>query len=170
MQLSPNKSIIYVDMDDVLVDFVNEAYRTMNVPLSQRTGANLSKFPYKEAITNTKDWWIKVPEKHDAKILIDYVKKFDFRILTAYASWDLRSKTAKYVWMKNHFNIPMNKVLVVQRKEKQQYAIGKDGTPNVLIDDFIKNCNEWNAAGGMSIQHVGARTTIAKLKRLGFDK
>ena len=43
-----------------------------------------------------------------------------------------------------------------------------NGEPNLLIDDYIKNVNEWKSAGGMGIHHISPTSTIAELKRLGF--
>ena len=43
-----------------------------------------------------------------------------------------------------------------------------NGKPNILIDDYIKNIREWQAAGGTGIHHTDVRKTISELKRLGF--
>ena len=51
---------------------------------------------------------------------------------------------------------------------KQAYAKNRDGEPNVLIDDYMKNIKEWNAKGGIGIHHTNTGKTIAELKKLGF--
>ena len=43
-----------------------------------------------------------------------------------------------------------------------------DGTPNALIDDYMKNIKEWEAKGGIGIHHTNVSKTIAELKKLGF--
>ena len=53
------------------------------------------------------------------------------------------------------------------RSQKQQYAT-TDGKPNILIDDYMKNINEWEKKGGIGIHHTDPRKTINELKRLGF--
>jgi len=53
------------------------------------------------------------------------------------------------------------------RSDKQKYAT-TNGKPNVLIDDYIKNINEWEAKGGIGIHHTNVSKTISELKRLGF--
>ena len=40
--------------------------------------------------------------------------------------------------------------------------------PNVLIDDYIKNINEWEAKGGIGVHHTDVSKTISILKGLGF--
>ena len=57
---------------------------------------------------------------------------------------------------------------MVKRSQKQAYAKDKDGKPNILIDDYIKNINEWEAKGGIGIHHTNIGKTIGELKRLGF--
>ena len=37
-----------------------------------------------------------------------------------------------------------------------------------LIDDYIKNINEWKANGGIGVHHTSPMGTLAELKRLGF--
>ena len=50
---------------------------------------------------------------------------------------------------------------------KKKYAT-TDGKPNVLIDDYIKNINEWEKKGGIGVHHTEVGKTLAELKRLGF--
>ena len=53
------------------------------------------------------------------------------------------------------------------RSQKQAYAV-TNGRPNVLIDDYIKNINEWEKKGGIGVHHTDVSKTISELKRLGF--
>ena len=54
------------------------------------------------------------------------------------------------------------------RSQKQAFAKNRDGEPNVLIDDYMKNIKEWEAKGGIGIHHTNVGKTIAELKKLGF--
>ena len=38
----------------------------------------------------------------------------------------------------------------------------------ILIDDYIKNINEWEKKGGIGVHHTDVSKTIGELKRLGF--
>lgn len=159
---------IYVDMDDVIADFVGHVHTTFDVPHHERTN-KLSDIPYKKELPKIKDWWYNIPPKHDAVELMSFLKKYNPHILSAYAEWDESSKTSKLLWMKKYFPwVPKDRINLVKRHQKQEYATS-NGKPNILIDDYIKNMNEWKAAGGIGIQHVGAHSTIAKLKELGFS-
>jgi hypothetical protein len=59
------------------------------------------------------------------------------------------------------------KTHLVLRAEKKQHAM-TNGTPNVLIDDYPQNIQQWKAEGGIGILHVSASQTIAQLKKLGY--
>jgi len=54
---------------------------------------------------------------------------------------------------------------IVLRKEKIDYCTGPDC---ILIDDFYKNIDEWEAAGGTGILHTSPADTIEKLKSMGI--
>ena len=105
----------------------------------------------------------------DAMQLWNFINKYNPHILTAYASWDPRSKEGKLIWIKKHLkNIPNENFHAVERVEKKEYA--RDGLKkNILIDDYLKNITEFENAGGIGIHHISAETTISKLKKLGFQ-
>ena len=69
-------------------------------------------------------------------------------------------------WAKNT-NFPKSRIHLVKRSQKQQYAT-TNGKPNILIDDYMKNINEWEKKGGIGVHHTDPRKTINELKRLGF--
>lgn len=54
--------------------------------------------------------------------------------------------------------------------DKYKYAM-HNGVPNVLIDDYDKQINNWNKAGGIGIKHVEGTTanTIHRLKEVFKD-
>jgi hypothetical protein len=56
---------------------------------------------------------------------------------------------------------------LVLRAQKASFA-QTDGKPNVLIDDYIKNIQEWENKGGIGIHHTAVPKTLNELKRLGF--
>ena len=57
--------------------------------------------------------------------------------------------------------------LMTKRSHKQIYSI-INGVPNILIDDYEKNINEWKESGGTGILHTCATETIQLLHELGF--
>jgi hypothetical protein len=56
---------------------------------------------------------------------------------------------------------------LVKRADKKKYAT-RDGKQCLLIDDYLKNIQEWETAGGIGIHHTNISKTLAELKRLGF--
>jgi hypothetical protein len=56
---------------------------------------------------------------------------------------------------------------LVKRSQKQLYT-KKGSDQTILIDDYIKNINEFKAKGGIGIHHTSAQNTIFQLKKLGL--
>ena len=68
-----------------------------------------------------------------------------------------------------HFKVSENRIYAVLRKHKANFAKdGRDGRPNLLIDDHSKNIDAFRKAGGLGIVHTSARNTIKELKKLGY--
>lgn len=154
-------------MDGVICAFVEHFNKCFKHHYPEHTPMDFID-ELKKEVVKYPNWWETISPMSDANILMNYLKKNhpDFQMLTAYAEWDNRSKKAKPQWMWKHFGIPPNRVNVVKRVEKQLFAKDANGNPNILIDDYEKNIKEFNKAGGHGILHVGANSTIAKLKTL----
>ena len=119
------------------------------------------------AINQTKGFWANLEWMPGAKRLWDFISKYDTEILSAYSGRDPSSRTGKLKWLSKNTKIKRGKINLVMRSDKQKYAT-TNGKPNVLIDDYIKNINEWEAKGGIGIHHTNVSKSIAELKRLGF--
>ena len=82
---------------------------------------------------------------------------------------DANSRKGKMNWLRTNTKLTQkSRIHLVMREDKQKYAMTTDGKPNLLIDDYIKNVNEWKAKGGIGVHHTSPSDTIAQLKRLGF--
>lgn len=46
--------------------------------------------------------------------------------------------------------------------------MNRDGSSNLLIDDYIKNIKEFESKGGIGIHHTDTGKTLRELKNLGF--
>jgi hypothetical protein len=69
-----------------------------------------------------------------------------------------QAKIGKEIWVKNN----LGDVKINHIEGKLKYTFVRNG--EILIDDSIRNCELWDAAGGISILHKNADSTIGKLK------
>ena len=154
---------IYCDMDGVLVDLLGSIKRHLGTTkLNQKI---IDDFFYSEAGMGT-EFWAKAVWESGGKQLWKYIKSEKPEILSACPSIcnkDRKVIKGKTLWCQDNLGIPKNRVNIVQRREKQNFA-GKD---KILIDDREKNIKEWEAAGGTGVLHFNTNNTIKILKGLG---
>ena len=151
---------IYCDMDGVLVDFIDGIQQELNI----------SREPTQKEITtflstlygSSKEFWSELDWMSDGKRLWDTLKDLNTEILTACPdNCKLQPSVirGKKMWCKSNLKISSG-VNVTTRKGKLKFV----GPKNILIDDFIKNVNDWKAKGGIGIHHRTARATLVELK------
>jgi len=169
--LSENpKAQIYCDMDGVLVDFVGGICALDgNASCSEREFDAYIRTRRKRFDRDHPRLFLNFPWMADGKILWNYISQYGAHVLSAHTtSWQPTSKEDKMTWIKREMRPLPVRIHIGLRSEKREYAVQKDGTKNILIDDLKQNIDEWNAAGGVGIHHKNAATTIATLKRFGF--
>ena len=154
---------IYCDMDGVVTDFISY---TTNIIGHKFTDDDWDKLP--------DDMFLQLPKMPDADRLWGYIKTFQPFMLTAVPR-ESRGPIAKRAWrdktrwMKINFRLPADRMRIVSRINKKNFAMdGRDKRPNVLIDDHLGNIREWEGAGGIGVHHTSADSTINDLKRIGF--
>lgn len=164
-------SHIYCDMDGVLVDFdyilkekmADKYYARKNpaehINITSEDWARMNEDP---------DMWEKLPIMPGAIKLWSYISVYNPHILTAWNGNEEHAKRGKWNWMVNNFSfIDRSRFHCVQRKEKLQYAY-TGAAPNILIDDYITNVEEWTKAGGVAIYYRDCEQAITELKQIGF--
>ena len=149
-------------MDGVLCDFERQWARTNKLPFSKFQTLNIHD--RWEKVRQHGSFWETIPWKGDGKVLWNYIKKHDVRILSAYSSSDPNCMAGKRKWLSKNVSISNAKIHLVTRSQKQIYS--KKNT--ILIDDYIRNIKEFNAKGGIGIRHKTASQTISELKKLGL--
>ena len=154
---------IYCDLDEVLVAFLKGAKTALGGDF-----ATMEKEKRWKGIQQTKGFWANLDWMPGSKRLHDFIMRYDPHVLSAFSGRDPTSKLGKMKWLKKNTKFKRANIHLVKRSQKQAYAKNRDGEPNVLIDDYIKNINEWEAKGGIGIHHTNVGKTIAKLKKLGF--
>ena len=110
----------------------------------------------------------------DAIKLWGFIGKYNPFILTAIprSSRGPISKRAtedKTRFMKRWFGVSPDRMYPVMRADKMRFAKdGRDGRPNLLIDDHPKNILQFSSAGGIGVRHTSASNTIKQLKEIGY--
>ena len=142
---------IFLDMDEVVADFSGYAKKIAgeNLPLQ---GGRYSLEVWRE-ITRDPRIYSKLPVKENAYELVKWCKEYcdttnsELFFLTAlprnndvpFATWD------KVCWALKYFpNIP---VIIGPFSHDKWKHCSKD---DILIDDRLSNCQEWEQAGGRS--------------------
>ena len=155
---------IYCDMDMVLCDFLKGAEEVLGTSFIKAD--KTKRWP---TISAKKDFWVSLEWMPGSKKMWTFINKYDAHILSAYSTKDANSRKGKLEWLRKNAKLTQrSRIHLVLREDKQKFAMTQDGKPNLLIDDYIKNINEFKARGGIGIHHTSSSNTIAELKKLGF--
>jgi len=147
-------SEIYVDMDGVLADFFGEWAKLMDVEHFTQINKVHDIDDALQKIRDTDDFWLQLPLLPQAKNLLDLIKqvKGEYNVCSSPLADDPNSEKHKRTWIEQNLSFfPPKNVYITHNKP--QYATNKDGTPNILIDDYGKNIRDWEAAGGIGFKH-----------------
>ena len=159
---------LYVDMDEVLVDFLGASEQILGKRYNDKSWKNSEE---KKSLLTQKapNFFKNLKWKKDGKTLWKFIQGHQPKILSAFPqTWMPNAKSDKAQWIKKNTRLSSNDVHLVARTDKQKFAVSEAGQPNVLIDDHPKNIKEWQAKGGIGIVHRSASDTISKLKKMGF--
>ena len=155
---------IYLDMDGVIANFA-AAFLKLS---KEVTGEPISISGLDTHISHnimTKggvEFWANIPPYKDMNILIDYLKNNFLHINILSSTSNVPgSDEGKREWLTTHglTSIVDDIILVKKASDKKTYA----SPSGILIDDFIKNYNDWNNVGGIGILHKLAQDTIKQL-------
>jgi len=162
-------AVIHLDMDGVLADFAGYWYKVSGKRFDEY--ATRSEF-WKEAILFPNLYQDLPPMEH-SRWLVDDIRKmikgtdFEIEILTAIPLLQTfpLAATHKELWVKKHFSRKWKFKTGPHAVDKQKHA--KPG--DVLIDDQLRNIEQWIEAGGIGIHHTSVPKTLAELKSIVRD-
>lgn len=160
-----NKKKIFLDMDGVIVDFMEAVYKLYNLK-DFREWEKLGPEKYSKINKMGEKWWSQMNWTRDGKKLWNYLKNEDVTILSATPRDSISrpiSLEGKKNWLsKNIGSSYSSKALLVIAVEKQNYA-----SPNhILIDDSDRNIRQWKSKGGIGILHKNTNDTIKQLEKV----
>jgi hypothetical protein len=80
------------------------------------------------------------------------------------------AEEGKKRWIERHLDPQPESVIIVDAKDKQNWAV-RDDVPNILVDDKGSTIESWNTRGGLGILHIprdSARSIDEIRQKLGL--
>jgi FMN phosphatase YigB (HAD superfamily) len=152
--------LIFVDLDGVLVDLATGLSEKAGKQLSQERTQEFTETFYstiaKMNRAQVAQFYSKLPQTKDCMKLWNAFKPYKPKILTS-VSKTVGAIYGKELWCWTNLGIVSDYVYCsYDSSEKQYYASPR----SLLIDDYKRNIDQWQAAGGTAIHHVDADSTI----------
>jgi len=161
---------VYLDMDGVLADF-DKRFTDL---------AGMGPREFEDQYGKNRFWdfideehklkfWVGIPVMPGAQALVDYVRPYDYELLTA-PSRKKESRLGKSLWVRNHIkDVFGSKPIINFRQAKEKQNVKPQLSKfDILVDDRADTISRWNAAGGTGILYTSAGQTISALKKLGL--
>ena len=157
---------IYLDVDGV--------FANMDKRIQEVCGPNTPRF--------SNDIWAKIAQEWrffwhlelipDSLRIITMLQHHDLEFLTAKPESRngqfglVTSEEDKREWIAYHISPRMKVNCIEGGKNKPIFLIDNPGA--ILIDDYPRNIDLWNAAGGVGILHINTPNTLLELGELGL--
>lgn len=160
---------LYVDMDNVLVDFDTRVKTVLYNRWNKEAGYDSKE--YADAIRD--GLFLNLDPMPDMYDLWQAVEEHNPILLssTAHVHVDV-VKLDKRRWVDKYLGEDVKLITVSHSAEKAEYAVSQDAvkvdglTPNLLIDDWDRAFVPFRNAGGEAIQHFTAAKTIEDLRNV----
>ena len=155
---------IYLDMDGVIVDFVESANNLFNVKSTNQWNS-MKKSHWIKINKIGEKFWSDMSWTKDGKKLWDYLRKNyqKIQILSAHPLDKGESELGKRLWLRRNLGSSYAaNAIICLGIDKQTYA----DINHILIDDSERNIRQWNNRGGIGIIHKNTNNTIKQLKEL----
>ena len=154
---------IYCDLDGVLVDFIGGVKKALGITTRELKQDEIDTF-LATLFGSSKEFWSGLAWTSDGKKLWNTLKDLNTEILTACPSnckMQPSVERGKRMWIQKNLKISKG-INVTTRRGKVKFA----GNKHILIDDYIKNINDWKSKGGIGIHHKSAAASLTELKNI----
>lgn len=155
-----------IDLDGVFADMHGEYERLTGIDVRGDIMLPPDEFwaPVMAEYTKGNMWFRNLKPLPDAMVLWGHVAAKRPTILTAVGEDHIPSiRQEKREWVAEHLGAHVPVVFSNTSKEKGNFV---KGPGSVLVDDYVKSCESWAAAGGIAILHTSAEDTIRQLRKL----
>ena len=160
--LAKKRRTIYIDMDGVVADFNSYVSNLLGRQIGWDQDDLISQ--EWDVLAKTPNLYRHLPLIEDSVRMVELCKSFSSRVNVEFLTAIPRQTTMpsakqdKIEWITDFFpGIPVN--FGPFSKDKKNWARPGD----ILIDDKLSNIEEWEAAGGIPIHHLGDYTLTNQL-------
>ena len=157
MRMSPQ---LFLDCDGVLADFDTAATKIFGRP-PREAEDQIGTPRFWQTIHHQRNFYRHLPLMADAREFFDAVAHLNPVILTGcpVGGW---AEAQKVAWAAEHF--PGTEIVTCLSRNKCDHMHAGD----ILVDDYLKYRDRWEAAGGIFVHHRSAAASIAALSDLGL--
>lgn len=152
---------IYLDMDGVLADFFAEYAKLAGVKSGNyRDIPPAAQDPTLDKMIGT-DFFVRLPKFPTADRLVQMVLSYvpNYSICSSPLRGDHENSGRwKKVWIQKNLSPQPADIVITGQKER--WAVNKDGSPNILIDDRGQNIERWRAKGGIGIKYQADENSL----------
>lgn len=151
-----NKPQLFLDLDGVMADFETHFRDEFGVETHEVDDKKMWGM-----INSIPDYFLSMPMMEGATKFFKEIEKYNPIILTACPRSNYQAAAIqKRQWVRNNLSEDIMILPVMGGKNKAMF-INQVG--DILIDDFVENCDSWNLHGGFAIHHKNFNDTMLYL-------
>lgn len=155
---------IALDVDGVFADFDLSVKKLTGLDAQQmHTDKSIRNKVWRAINSQPYEFWSNLQMIQEAQILFALASQRKHYFLTGLPGDSVGlGKKGKEDWLLARFNVSIEQIKVVKRKDKALFA----HKHALLIDDNKENCEMWQEAGGIAICHKTVAKTYQELQQL----